>query len=152
MPDKRKPMGRHAPLRTGPTDNAGSEGFDASPNAPDSLPVPFKSPRPKSVMDTKIWKESMGGAGRFWFNYTNTLKTAFNRMDRRQQEELVTRMSQIITVGAAVVTTYVWYWFMPQVVRVFVLPVVLVGSWWVGTRIVAPNVIQRLESHMHPDE
>jgi hypothetical protein len=136
------------------------DGFDASPNAPDLPAVSDGGSRfgngkkggPKNIQETKAWKESVGGVQRFWGNYVNTLKTAFKRMDRRQQEDLITRVSQIITVGTAIITMSAWYWFMPQQIRVIALPIVIVGSWWVGTKIVGPSMIARFDSHLHPEE
>ena len=136
------------------------DGFDASPNS--DLPAVSdtasrfgngkKTGGPKNIQETKAWKESIGGVQRFWGNYINTLKTAFRRMDRRQQEELITRVSQIITVGTAIITMSAWYWFMPQQIRVIALPLVIVGSWWVGTKIVGPSMIARFDSHLNPED
>lgn len=107
---------------------------------------------PKNIQETKAWKDGVGGLQRFWSNYLNSLKTAFQRLDRRGQEELIIRMCQIMTVGAAIITTSIWYYFMPPNVRVLILPVVLVGAWWLGTKIVGPSMIDRFDVHMHPEE
>lgn len=107
---------------------------------------------PRNIQETKAWKDGVGGLGRFWGNYVNSLKVAFQRLDRRGQEELIIRMCQIMTVGAAIITTSIWYYFMPANVRVLILPVVLVGAWWLGTKIVGPSMIARFDDHMHPEE
>jgi len=134
-------------------------GFDASPGGADLPAVTDGASRfgngkkggPKNIQETKAWKDSVGGVQRFWGNYVNTLKTAFKRMDRRQQEDLITRMSQIMTIGTAIITMNVWYYFMPQQVRVITPPIVLFGCWWIGTKIVGPSMIARFDHFLNPE-
>ena len=137
-----------------PGDNP--EDFDSlpelgTPTVPDSLPSQWNK-KSQKIKESRAWQDGMGGITRFWNNYVNALKMAFNRLDRVGQEDLIMRGSQIVTVGAAIITTYIWYWFMPQGIRVIVLPIVLIGSWWLGTRVVAPSMIERFDSHLHPRE
>jgi hypothetical protein len=134
------------------------DGFDASPNDLRTVEDAGKnglrktSGKPKNIMETKAWQESTGGARRFWHNYVNNLSTHFQRMNRKGQEELITRLSQIISIGTAVITMSAWYWFLPQGFRVIALPIIIVGSWWVGTRIVAPAMIARFEKYLNKDD
>ncbi|HEY9772299.1 MAG TPA: hypothetical protein V6C81_00660 [Planktothrix sp.] len=130
------------------------DGFDASPENTDLSLVQDNGngQKPKNIMETKAWKESAGGARRFWHNYLNTLSTAFNRMSRPEQEQLITRISQIVAIGTAVITMNAWYWFLPQQVRVVALPAIVVASWFVGTKVMAPAMIARFEKHMKPPE
>ncbi len=100
------------------TEQTGAE-FDAAPNNFDSsfgtqpgdglepdqdLPAPVrrgaKNQKPRNIRETRVWKEAADSVRRFWGNYVNALKIAFNRFDRRGQEELIIRLSQIMTLQA----------------------------------------------------
>jgi len=165
MPEKRRD-GEWAARRSrpepepAPSDDEGTVEFGVPANEEESpaLESEFKRHSARlikggrEVKDSRLFKDSVGGVQRFWFNYTNSLRIHFQRLDRRGQEDLITRMSQILTVGAAVVTTYIWYWMMPLPVRVIVLPVLLFGSWWVGTKIVGPSMIDRFSHLLHPPD
>lgn len=149
MVDKLRDGGRgRKPVRS--AQQADDTGFDASPQGDLSTTEP--KAKPKNIQETKLWKDGTGGARRFWSNYLTLLSTAFKRLTRRGQEELIIRVSTIVSVGTAIITLNAWYWFLPQFVRVLALPVVAVGSWWLGTRIVGPSMIERFASHLNPPE
>jgi len=115
--------------------------IDASPDSDGR-----KSPR--TIQDTRAWKDSTGGIQRVWDNYVKSLGTAFGRMNRRDQVQLISRFSQIITVGVVAVTFGIFYPFLPSLVRVLALPAVIVGAWWVGTKLIAPEIVTRLEDKL----
>lgn len=103
----------------------------------------------KNITETKAWKEGMGGFRQIWGNYIQTLIVYFKRMTRVEQESLITRACQVITVGCAIVLTTFFYQFIPTLIRVFALPAFIVGSWFVATRVVAPIVIAQFENKLN---
>jgi hypothetical protein len=121
------------------------ESIDASPgNA--SLDAPA---RPKNIRETKAWQDGSAGVKKMWWNYKQTLSESFKRMGRAQQEQLITQLSMIVTIGTTILLLSFFYNFLPQVVRVFALPLIGVGSWWAGTRIVAPIMIGRYDEYLN---
>lgn len=108
-------------------------------------------PGPKSIQETQLYKDSVGSAQRFWNNYVNLLRTSFKNMPRAGQERLIIRFCQVITIGSSIWFLMFIYSFLPTIVRVFVLPVVVVASWWVGTRIVGSVMIERFSRHLNKE-
>lgn len=87
-----------------------------------------------------------------WTRYKAVLGRSFQNMNRFEQENLITKFSFVISIGVGLVVLNFFYSVLPQLVRVIALPIVLAVGWWVGTRIVAPAAIDRLEKFMHPPE
>ncbi|MBX9670323.1 MAG: hypothetical protein K2X93_22175 [Candidatus Obscuribacterales bacterium] len=114
--------------------------------------VPARRSEKKSIKDNKALREGMGGLSAIWGNYTATLSAYFKSMSRDAQEQLITRLCQVITVGSAIVLTSFFYQFIPLPVRVFAMPVFIVGSWFVATRVVAPIIIAQFEDKLNNDD
>lgn len=107
---------------------------------------------PKNITETKAYRDGKAGIFQMWNNYVHVLSSYFHRMSRPDQEQLIVRFCQIITVGCAVVLTSFFYQFVPQLVKVFFLPLFFVGSWFVATRVVAPIIIAQFEDKLNPPE
>jgi len=107
---------------------------------------------PKNITETPAFKKGMGGLGQMWSNYTAVLARYFAGMSRQDQEQLIVRLCQVVTVGCAIVLTTFFYQFVPLLVRVFALPAFIVGSWFVATRVVAPIIIAQFESKLNPPD
>lgn len=105
--------------------------------------------RPRDVTQTKAWQQSTGGLKQMWENYISILATQFQRLDRPAQEQLIMRLCQVITVGCAIVLTNFFYQFIPLMIRVFAFPAILVGSWFVATKVVTPIVIAQFEDKLN---
>jgi len=123
--------------------------IDASPGD-DSSRV-RKGSQPRNIQETQAWQDGVGGARRMWNNYLTLLSTSFAKMSRQGQEQFITRLSQIVTIGSAALFTSIFYAFLPSIVRVFALPLVIVGAWWAGTNIVAPQMIVRFSQYLNED-
>lgn len=117
--------------------------IDASPGGPGD--------RPSNITETKAWKSSKKGVGRFLFNYKKLLHDSFVRMDRQEQEALIEKFSMVITMGVCVLMLLAFSGVLPREARVLGFPVAIAVSWWVGTRIVAGVVIERLDSIMNKE-
>lgn len=104
---------------------------------------------PKNITETKAFQQGMGGIRSLWGNYLNILASNFNRMTRAEQEMFILRMSQVVTIGFAMVLASFFYQFIPLLVRVFAFPVFLIGSWFVATRIVSPIIIAQVEHKLN---
>jgi hypothetical protein len=107
--------------------------------------------KPRSIQDTQAWKGGAKGLKNLWNRYISTLKDSFANMPRSTQLELISKGSIIVTMGVAVISLGLFYYFLPTIVRVFALPVLLVAAWFVGTRLVAPMVADRLEPYMNAE-
>jgi len=106
---------------------------------------------PQNIAQTEAWKAGKQGMGRMWNNYKSQLATAFQRMSRPDQEALVQRVCQIVTIGVTGIALLLFYQFIPRLGRVFGVPMAIVGAWWVANRIVTPVVLARLEGILNPE-
>ncbi len=122
---------------------------DASPG--DDIPPVPNHRAPANVRETEAWKASQRGLNRFWDNYRNLLKTSFQGMSRAEQENLVTKLCIIVTIGVTVLAFLLFYTFIPRLGRVFGVPAAIFGAWWAGGRIVAPVVLGRMESLLNKE-
>jgi hypothetical protein len=107
--------------------------------------------KPRSIQDTQAWKGGAKGLKNLWSNYISTLKYSFANMPRSTQLELISKGSIIVTMGVAVISLGLFYYFLPTIVRVFAAPVLLVAAWFVGTRLVSPMVADRLEPYLNAE-
>ncbi len=145
----------------GPRGGKKGDGPDRSIDAsPGNLPAEQSGKRfegggtgtgPKNIMETQAWKEGTGGARRLWSNYMNILAESFSRMPRDGQEQLIVRLSQVLTIGSAILILSFFYAFIPVFIRVLALPAVVVGAWYAGTKVVAPIMIARFDSYLNRD-
>ncbi len=106
------------------------EVFDASPDAGD---------KGDSSSSAKV----KGKAAGFMQKYTNTLKASFDEMDSDEQEAMITKFCYVISIGIAMVALSCFYTILPPLIRILALPIVLTGAWFVGSKVVAPAMIER---------
>jgi hypothetical protein len=106
-------------------------------------------PKPRNIKENKIWQDSIGALRQMWSNYVNLLSVSFHNMPREEQCKLITRLSQIITIGVTALVMTFFYQFLPLFVRVLVLPPIGIAAWLIGTRIVSPVIIERMGSHLN---
>ncbi|MBX3072415.1 hypothetical protein KF707_10345 [Candidatus Obscuribacterales bacterium] len=136
----------------------GAKGKTDAPSSPsgngsgDSRDVPSNRLKPKNITETRGFKQGVTGVGNMWSNYMAILDRYFKGMSRPDQEQLITRGCQIVTVGCAIVLTTFFYQFIPLLVRVFALPLFIVGSWFVATKVVAPIILAQFEEKLNPPE
>lgn len=104
--------------------------------------------KPRSIQDTRVWKDSTGGLKRVWGNYVALLGRSFRQLSREEQERYITRFSITIAVGASCVMASFFYWFLPPLIRVLIVPVFIGVSWWAGAKLIAPQVIARFERYL----
>lgn len=115
----------------------------------DARPDPGTS-RPQSIRETKVWKQGSSEVNRAWSNYKTSLIRAFKRLSRVDQESLITQICMITTMGVSMLLYMFIYPFLPLFIRLFALPLVLIGSYWAGTKLVAPIMIVRFDSLLNP--
>lgn len=106
---------------------------------------------PKNITETKAFKQGAGNFKQLWDNYVNILASDFRRRSRYDQEQLILRMCQVITVGCAIVLSTFFYQFVPLLIRVFAFPAFIVGAWFVASRVVSPIIITQLESKLNKE-
>lgn len=101
---------------------------------------------PKNIGETKAWKASQRGISQVWDNYRETLIKAFREMNRSEQETLIQRLCVIMTVGVAGLVLLLFYGLIPRTARVFGVPALIFGAYWVGNKIVTPVVLARMDA------
>lgn len=122
------------------------EVIDATPG---NSPASNMSNRPRNIAETKVWKESTGTAKKAWSNYLGMLSDRFQMMPRFEQEQFITRLSVIFTMGATIIVMVMFYSFLPTAVRLLALPGALVASYLAGLKIVTPIMISRYEQYLN---
>lgn len=85
----------------------------------------------------------------FWTQYRKGLITTFRQMSRAEQESFIRKNSIAVTMGAAVVMVNVVYAVIPPVLRVFGIPLVILGSFLLGKTVVTSRVIERFQRHLN---
>ena len=108
-----------------------------------------KKLKPRNIKENKLWQDSIGALSQMWSNYLNLLNVSFHNMPREEQCKLITRLSQIITIGVTALVMTLFYQFLPLFVRVLILPPIGIAAWMIGTRIVSPVVIKRMGRHLN---
>ncbi|HMP51019.1 MAG TPA: hypothetical protein PKD05_05635 [Candidatus Melainabacteria bacterium] len=106
---------------------------------------------PKNIMETDTWKKSQSGISSLWRNYLDILAKYFRNYRRPEQVRLITTMCTVVTIGCATVLVTLFYPFIPQFVRLFAVPAIMVGSWFVATKVVSPIIIAQLEDKLNQD-
>ncbi|MBA3995451.1 MAG: hypothetical protein C0469_18185 [Cyanobacteria bacterium DS2.3.42] len=113
---------------------------------------PMDGNKPRNIQETQAWKDSTGGLQKLWKNYLNLLGRTFQQLTRAEQERYIERFSITIAVGAACVMSSFFYWFLPPLVRVLVVPVFIGAAWWAGAKLIAPQVIDRFAQYLKVEE
>ncbi len=119
----------------------------AKPTSPDRPGTAL----PRNIQDTKAWRQSQAGLQNLWTNYKQALKNSWEQMPREDQEGFITRLSQIVTVGVSVLAVMFVYGFLPKLIAIFAVPAVLLGSYWAGTKVVAPIILLQFESLLNEE-
>jgi hypothetical protein len=113
--------------------------------------APGKKQELQNLTDHKAWKQSTGAASRVWSRYIEILRTSFKNMSRERQMQLISNASQIICCGLTAVALSYFYRFFPLFARVALVPLLLVGAYWVGTHIVAEAMIERFNKYLNTE-
>lgn len=71
------------------------------------------------------------------------LLDTFDRLSFADKERYTERFSITMAVGAACVASSFFYWFLPPIVRVLVVPLFIGSAWWAGAKLIAPAVVNR---------
>ena len=106
---------------------------------------------PRNIQETEAWKQSQAGVANMWANYKRVLKTSWQRMPRADQEALIVRLCQIVTIGVSVLVLMLFYGFLPQQLRILAVPGVFLGSFWLGTKVVAPIVTVQYDQYLNKE-
>lgn len=65
-------------------------------------------------------------------DYLALLKQRFSELNPEVQQLIATRMTQVVLVGTTIVLISFVYAFVPLFVRVFMLPVFMLGAWYLA--------------------
>ncbi len=96
-----------------------------------------------NIKESRIWKDSIGAIFGVLRNWLKLLYKYYQNMTAAQQEELVTKVCWLATVGAAA-----WIWcviyplFLP-IVRVLLCPISMFCAYWFGKKLVPAIMIER---------
>jgi len=119
--------------------------IDASPGNGENQ----QSGGPRNIAETKVWKESSGSVKRAWSNYVGMLADRFQMLPRADQEQFITRLSIIVTMGATIIVMVLFYSFLPTAIRLLALPAALVAAYLAGLKIVTPIMVSRFEEYLN---
>jgi hypothetical protein len=114
-------------------------------NQPPQNDKPLKAGKPRNIFETVVWQKSASAVTGLWANYRNLLKNSFEQMPRAMQEQLISRVCLIVTLGVTTVLLMFIYTFIPQIIREILVPLVLVGAFWVGKNVVSVVVLSRYD-------
>lgn len=137
-----------------PRSESGEDEIDMSPGSNFSPPRRQAGGRqgsPRSIQETQAWQSSQAGLQNMWANYRRVLKTSWQRMPRTEQEALITRLCQIVTMGVSVLVLMFFYSFLPKLIAIFAVPGVLVASFYTGTKIVAPIIAAQYDQYLNKE-
>lgn len=107
--------------------------------------------KPHDIRETKAYLKAQNGAKRMWSNYLAFLGSSFQRMDREEQLATIQKFSMVLSIGIAILAISCFYSLLPQQLRVLVVPFAVGGAWWFGSKVIAPQTINRLDKYIHPD-
>ncbi len=107
--------------------------------------------KPHNIRETKAYLKAQTGAKRMWSNYVSFLGDSFQQMDRAEQIAIIQKFSMAFSIGIAVIAISCFYSLLPQQLRVLVVPIGVGGAWWFGSKVIAPQIINRLDKYIHPD-
>lgn len=106
---------------------------------------------PKNIMETNTWKKGSSGISSMWKNYLSILDKYFRNYSRAEQERLITTMCTVVTIGCATVLVTLFYPFIPPLIRLFAVPAILLGSWFVATKVVTPILITQFDDRLNKE-
>ncbi len=127
--------------------------FDATPEE-DGIDISHdgkSAVKPHDIRETKAYLKAQNGAKRMWANYLSFLGSSFERMERDEQIATIQKFSMAFSIGIAALAISCFYSLLPQQLRVLAVPLVIGGAWWFGTKVIAPQTINRLDKYIHPD-
>ena len=127
--------------------------FDATPEE-DGIDISHdgkSAVKPHDIRETKAYLKAQNGAKRMWSNYLAFLGSSFQRMEREEQIATIQKFSMAFSIGIAVLAISFFYSLLPQQLRVLAVPIALGSAWWFGTKVIAPQAINRLDKYIHPE-
>ena len=68
-----------------------------------------------------------------------------------EQEQFISRVSLIVTMGVAALVLMFFYGFLPKLIAIFAVPGVLVASYYAGTKIVAPIITAQYDQYLNKE-
>ncbi|CAN5357773.1 hypothetical protein BH11CYA1_BH11CYA1_24350 [soil metagenome] len=107
--------------------------------------------KPHDIRETKAYKKAQVGAKRMWDNYIAFLGASFQRMNRDEQLATIQKFAMAFSIGIAALAISCFYALLPQALRVPAVPLILAAAWWFGSKVIAPQTINRLDKYIHPD-
>jgi hypothetical protein len=82
-------------------------------------------------------------------DFLNDLATAFKKLTRTEQIELIAKFSTIITVWVAVVVSIWSYQFLTQLQKIFLAPALIALAWLFAKAAVTPFMISKFERYLN---
>ncbi|MBS1954913.1 MAG: hypothetical protein JST89_12045 [Cyanobacteria bacterium SZAS-4] len=85
-----------------------------------------------------------------WEN--NAVLKLYTQASRQQQEVFVSRLSQVLVIGAVISVLSFFFEMLNSFVGVIVLPVALIAAWFVATKVVAPRMVLTFDKFLDSRE
>lgn len=157
-PNKMRGNKRDDSSRRGPRSGQGSQDDDLdmspgnySPGRSGAKPAAGRPGSPRNIQETQAWQQSQAGLKNMWTNYKRVLKSSWQKMPRVDQEALITRLCQIVTIGVSILVLMFFYGFLPKLIAIFAVPGVLILSFWAGTKVVAPIITVQYDQYLNKE-
>lgn len=74
--------------------------------------------------------------------FTHGIDNIYAELSPADQKRYIERYCITISVGMACVLSSFFYWFLPPIVRVLVVPVFIGGAWWFGMKVVTKLITE----------
>lgn len=85
-------------------------------------------------------KGVQGGINEHLYEFFERQSQTLQKMQPDDQQHYIERFCITIAVAMACVLSSFFYWFLPPVVRILVVPVFIGAAWWMGSRVLVKFV------------
>ena len=123
-----------------------------SPNSKSNKSVD-KNPNDKSKPSNKslnlLTKANFIAQGKYYLDqYLQIMSRNFKLLGRENQELLIKRICQTLTLGLTSLALVFAYSFIPEIIRIFLVPVAGLLAWWLGSNLVTSVMLDRLQNYL----
>ncbi len=132
-------MNSFQPDNKSPKQNASSKNKQATAN---------NNIQPKNIF-TK--NNLLAQAKEYWLQYLSIMSRSFQLLTRESQEMLIKRVCQTVTLGLTSVALVFVYSFIPELIRIFLVPVAALFAWWLGSNLVTSVVLDRFDKYLNKE-
>ncbi len=124
----------------------------SSPNSKSNKPVDKNSKdknKPGNKSPNLLTKANFIAQGKYYLDqYLQIMSRNFKLLGRENQELLIKRICQTLTLGLTSLALVFAYSFIPEIIRIFLVPVAGLLAWWLGSNLVTSVMLDRLQNYL----